>query len=84
MADVAGAVNIRYERGILTRLRDAGHDTVEFDPDGSPASVRNALEGQAMDDTFVLYQTGAVGIEPVVYVLGPDAPTVADIVRELL
>jgi hypothetical protein len=33
---------------------------------------------------FVLYQTGGYGIEPITYILGPDAPTVADCVRDLL
>jgi predicted fused transcriptional regulator/phosphomethylpyrimidine kinase len=31
----------------------------------------------------VLYHTGGYGIEPIVYVLGPDATSVAQVVREL-
>jgi predicted fused transcriptional regulator/phosphomethylpyrimidine kinase len=30
----------------------------------------------------VLYQTGGFGVEPVLYILGPDAPTVARTLRE--
>jgi len=33
---------------------------------------------------FAVYQTGGVGVEPVLYVLGPNAPTVARTVRNLL
>ncbi|WP_435065197.1 thiamine-phosphate synthase family protein [Halobaculum sp. EA56] len=36
------------------------------------------------DGTVAVYQTGGVGIEPVLYVIGPDAPTVARVVRDLL
>ena len=34
-------------------------------------------------DTLVLYQTGAVGVEPIVYVLAPTAAAAARVVREL-
>jgi predicted fused transcriptional regulator/phosphomethylpyrimidine kinase/predicted transcriptional regulator len=50
-------------------------------------SLADALEGVpgGRDGApFVLYQTGGYGIEPITYVLGPDAPTVARVVRETL
>jgi hypothetical protein len=88
------AVNVRYDPELLTRLDDAGYQTVEFDVDGmaSAAGERDApidavvaaLEGRSLDETFVLYQTGGYGIEPITYVLGPDAPAVARVVRDLL
>ena len=46
--------------------------------------VRAALSVRALDDTVVVYQTGGVGVEPVLYVLAPDAPTVARVVRDAL
>ena len=36
------------------------------------------------DDTVVVYQAGGYGVEPVLYVLGPDAPSVVATVRETL
>ena len=41
------------------------------DPDDPPATV-------------VVYQSGGYGIEPITYVLGPDAGTVAGVVRDLV
>ncbi|MFC6988013.1 thiamine-phosphate synthase family protein [Haloplanus sp. GCM10025708] len=88
------AVNVRYDPALLERLRDADYQAIEFEVEGtSPAeserdepvdSIVAALEGRSTDETFVLYQTGGYGIEPITYVLGPDAPTVARVVRDLL
>ncbi|MGM0606760.1 MAG: thiamine-phosphate synthase family protein, partial [Halobacteriota archaeon] len=36
-----------------------------------------------LPETFVLYQTGGMGIEPIVYLIAPDAPTAASVAREL-
>ena len=44
------------------------------------AAVRDADP----DSPFVLYQTGGFGIEPISYILGPDAPTVAGVVRDVV
>ena len=49
--------------------------------DGVGAAEDSADTG--VTETFVLYQTGGFGIEPISYVLGPDAPTVAAAVREV-
>jgi hypothetical protein len=88
-ADVRAAVNVRYDAGVVDRLREAGLDALEFDPDAPTDPIREAVrerlaDGGDLPETFVLYQTGAFGIEPITYVLGPDAPTVARAVRELL
>ena len=78
------AVNLRYDPEIVDAL-DAEHPTVAFDAERPTAeAVRDALAGADPDDTLVLYQTGAVGVEPIVYVLAPDATEAADIVRKLL
>jgi hypothetical protein len=87
--DARAAVNVRYDPDLVDALRAAGHDCLAFDPDATDgdevAGVRAALN-PAADRTpvFVLYQSGAYGIEPITYVLGPDAPTVAEAVRDLL
>jgi predicted fused transcriptional regulator/phosphomethylpyrimidine kinase/predicted transcriptional regulator len=87
-------LNVRYSADLLERLRDAGHLVVEFDPEaggheaggaGDDADpVVEALSGVDAGDTVVVYQAGGYGIEPIVYVLAPDAPTAAGVVRDLL
>ncbi|WP_251341252.1 thiamine-phosphate synthase family protein [Haloplanus halophilus] len=89
-APVRGAVNLRYSPDLVAALRAAGYPTVEFDveresDDGSEATrsgVVDAVREAAPGSPFVLYQTGGFGIEPITYVLGDDAPTVARIVRD--
>jgi predicted fused transcriptional regulator/phosphomethylpyrimidine kinase/predicted transcriptional regulator len=87
-ASVRAAVNVRYEPALVDALRAAGHVCVEFAPDddGEVGGVHAALDGldEELSGVFVLYQTGGYGIEPITYVLGPDAPTVAETVRTLL
>ncbi|PSQ06769.1 DNA-binding protein [Halobacteriales archaeon QS_6_71_20] len=58
----------------------------ETDADTADDPVRAALAGRDLGDADVVavYQTGGVGVEPVLYVLGPDAPTVARVVRDAL
>jgi len=81
-SDARAAVNVAYDPDMIDALVAAGHVTAAFDPedDLEPAIGRALAE---TPDADVLYQTGAVGIEPIVYVLGPDAPTVAGVVRDL-
>jgi hypothetical protein len=78
------AVNVRYDPDLIDRLAEAGYETIEFDAEAPEDAVRAALEGREVGDTFVLYQSGGFGIEPITYVLAPDAPTAAAAVRELL
>jgi predicted fused transcriptional regulator/phosphomethylpyrimidine kinase/predicted transcriptional regulator len=90
--DVRAALNVRYDPDLVDDLRDAGYACVEFVPDdgegdGEVGGVHAALEvadDDALTETFVLFQTGGYGIEPITYVVGPDAPTVAETVRALL
>ena len=83
-SDARAAVNVRYDEGLVADLEAAGYACVEFDPEAPTDAVAAAVEEHAPEGTFVLYQSGGFGIEPVVYVLGPDAPTVARVVRDLL
>jgi predicted fused transcriptional regulator/phosphomethylpyrimidine kinase/predicted transcriptional regulator len=76
------AVNLAYDPDLITALEAAGHTVAEFDPHvGLDAAIGEAIE--ATPDADVIYQTGAVGVEPILYLLGPDAPTVASVVRDL-
>lgn len=94
-APVRAAINVRYDPDLVAQLRTAGYETIEFDAEGSTEqSTQPALADDpivaALDDRdvgdqpFALYQTGGQGIEPIVYVLAADAPTVARVVRDLL
>jgi predicted fused transcriptional regulator/phosphomethylpyrimidine kinase/predicted transcriptional regulator len=75
------AVNLAYDPELVAELEEEGHGGVEFDPEAPlEEAIGDALETKPGAD--VLYQRGALGIEPVVYVLGPDAPTVAATVRD--
>ncbi|WP_280536710.1 thiamine-phosphate synthase family protein [Halopenitus sp. POP-27] len=83
-APVRGAVNLRYDPDLLAEIGET-YPTVEFDAKAPSAeAVRDALEGWTGDAPVVIYQTGAVGVEPIVYVLASDAVEAARIVREYL
>jgi predicted fused transcriptional regulator/phosphomethylpyrimidine kinase/predicted transcriptional regulator len=83
----SAAVNLRYDPDLVAALGGSS-PTVEFDAERPTRdAVADAVaeydpEGTGTD-TLVLYQTGAVGVEPIVYVLAPTAPEAARIVREL-
>lgn len=82
---VDAAINVAYDETTVDRLAAAGYLTVEFDAEGGRDAVREALADRVpSDDTVVVYQAGGYGIEPIVYVLGPDAPSVVETVRETL
>ncbi|WP_254767710.1 thiamine-phosphate synthase family protein [Salinilacihabitans rarus] len=82
-SDAAAAINVRYDPELLATLEEQGHVLAEFDESGDVASsVGAAIE--EVPEASVLYQTGGQGIEPLTYVLGPDAESVADAVRALL
>ncbi|MFB6167528.1 MAG: thiamine-phosphate synthase family protein [Haloferacaceae archaeon] len=82
------AANVRYDPASVETLRGAGLRAVEFDSeadrDGPDGAVGAALTDQSVGEEFALFQTGAVGVEPIIYVLGPDAPTVVRTVRDTL
>ena len=78
------AVNLRYDPDLVATL-SASYPTVEFDPERpTREAVADAVAAAAAADTLVLYQAGAVGIEPIVYVLASTAPEAAQVVRTLL
>ena len=83
-AALAAASAERAEEAEGTDATDAV-DTVDAAnaADTVDAADDPADSGSGLTETFVLYQTGGFGIEPISYVLGPDAPTVAAAVREV-
>lgn len=83
-SDARAALNVRYDPDLVAALEDLGHETVEFDAeyDDLDAAVGAALRENP--DATVLYHTGGYGIEPITYLLGPDASSVAETARELL
>lgn len=82
-SDASAALNVRYTPETIEQLQDQGLTTAQFDAESEPeAAIGEALA--EVPDADVLYQTGGFGVEPVVYVLGPDATTVATTVRELV
>jgi predicted fused transcriptional regulator/phosphomethylpyrimidine kinase/predicted transcriptional regulator len=88
-ANVRGAVNLRYDPATVDALA-ADRPTVEFDAERpTREAVADAVAAADLPtdegtETLVLYQTGAVGVEPIVYVLAPTAAEAARTVRGLL
>ena len=85
--DPRAAIDIRYDPALVADLEAAGYDAVEFDPEGDGDPIEAALSAAdpaSLSSTFVPYQTGGYGIEPITYVLGPDADAVATAVTRLL
>ena len=79
-SDTRAALNISYDKATLASFTDAGYSAVEFDAEADlDVAVEDALDA---GDADILYQTGGFGIEPIIYLLGPDAPTVARTLRE--
>ncbi|WP_277540273.1 thiamine-phosphate synthase family protein [Haloarcula laminariae] len=77
------ALNVRYDESVVESLEAAGHTAVEFDAEDA---LEPAIAAALADDpeVDVVYQTGGMGVEPVVYLLGPDAVTVAEWARDVL
>ena len=85
--DSGAAINIRYDPDLLADLRADGYDAIEFDPEAPGDPIAEALADVDTADlttTFVLYQTGGYGIEPIIYVVGPDPDAVATAGTRLL
>ena len=85
--DSGAAINIRYDPDLLADLRADGYDAIEFDPEAPGDPIAEALADVDTVDlttTFVLYQTGGYGIEPIIYVVGPDPDAVATAGTRLL
>ena len=83
-SDARGALNVRYDADLLDQLASMGHEAVEFDPDREEPgrdAVLAAMESNP--NATAVYQTGGFGVEPIIYLLAPTAPDVAELAREL-
>ena len=82
--DARAALNIRHDADLLADIRSLGLTVAEFeaDYDNSEASIEAAIRNAP--DVDVLYHTGGYGIEPITYLLGSDAESVAEIARKLV
>jgi len=79
--DACATLNIRYSDAVRGALEAQGMESVEFNAETEiEEAISAALDAKPAAD--VLYQTGGFGIEPVLYLLGPDAPTVARVLRD--
>lgn len=77
------ALNIRYDHALIDRLEAAGETIIEVRGDQNiQTAIQNAE--QIDETTGVIAQTGGFGIEPIIYLLAPDAPTVVDKAMTLL
>ncbi|GGM68505.1 putative fused transcriptional regulator/phosphomethylpyrimidine kinase/putative transcriptional regulator [Halarchaeum rubridurum] len=82
-SDARAAINVAYSADLIDALADAGYEPVEFPAESESADVRTVVRDALVDapEARALYQTGGYGVEPIVYVLGDDAPSVAAAVR---
>ncbi|PSP39845.1 DNA-binding protein [Halobacteriales archaeon QH_2_66_30] len=80
-SDARAALNVTYSEALRDALAAQGRTPAEFDAERDvDEAIADALA--AKPDADVLYQTGGFGIEPALYILGPDAPAVARTLRE--
>jgi hypothetical protein len=81
-SDARAALNIAYDEVTVAALVDGGLTVAEFDPEDD---LEDAIEAALSENenADVLYQTGAMGVEPIVYLLAPDAVTAADRLRAI-
>ena len=81
-SEANAALNIAYDEVTVATLADEGLTVVEFDPEADLADgIAAALADQPNAD--VLYQTGGMGIEPIIYLLASDAVTAAERLRAI-
>jgi hypothetical protein len=81
-SEARAALNVRYDPETVEALEAAGYATAAFDAEADlEAAVAEAVGEEPAADA--LYQTGGFGVEPVCYILGPDAPAVVETVRHV-
>jgi predicted fused transcriptional regulator/phosphomethylpyrimidine kinase/predicted transcriptional regulator len=81
-SDHRATVNVSYSEQLVEQLRANGQTAVEFDAEADiDTAINDALAAEP--EATVLYQSGGYGIEPILYIFGEDAPTVATVVRDL-
>lgn len=83
-SDARAGINLAFSEPTLDALAALGHEAATLDVESQdlPAAAEAAVE--ATPEATVLYHRGAVGVEPIVYVLGPSAPAVARTARAVV
>ncbi len=82
-SNVRSALNIRTQASFIAAAIDRGYQTREFDAAADTHDrLRTLFVGSDTVPT-ICYHTGASGIEPITYVLGPTATAVVDCTVEL-
>ncbi|MDR5656744.1 thiamine-phosphate synthase family protein [Halodesulfurarchaeum sp. HSR-GB] len=76
-------LNLAYSDATLAALEDAGERSVELDIGAADLESAVTAAIEAHPEATVLYHRGAVGIEPIVYLLGPSADGVARTARRV-
>ena len=79
--DARAALNLRYDAELIERLESLGLRTTEFDGEIAPEETIAAVDAAAAD---VLFHTGGVGVEAIIYVLAESAEAAAARVRDLV
>ena len=81
-SDARATLNVAYDPDLVATLESQGYTAVEFDAEADLEVAFDDVEGIAGAD--VVYQTGGFGVEPIIYLLGDDAPAVAERARSLV
>jgi predicted fused transcriptional regulator/phosphomethylpyrimidine kinase/predicted transcriptional regulator len=82
---IRGAINLATSDAILDAARDAGYDPVAFDADYDGRAVHlEARFREAGRVPTVVYHEGAMGIEPITYVLAETAEDAAIALADLV
>lgn len=81
---IRAAVNTTFSKAIVVALESLGHAILEIDPahEGRSVRIRESVVGRPVPT--VVYHRGGFGIEPVVYIAGPDPRAVVASVEALL
>jgi len=82
-SDARAALNVRHDESVLAALEGAGYEAVEFPADDDVAAAVEAAMADA-PDARVVYQAGAFGVEPIVYLLADDAAGAVEMARTAL
>ncbi len=75
-------LNLAYTETTLDRLGTQGETVAELDIEAQNLEVAVEETISENPEATVLYHRGAVGVEPIIYLLGPDAVAVARTARE--
>lgn len=76
-------VNLAYSEPVLEALSEQVGDPIGLDIESQSVQAAVSEAVRADPDVRVLYHRGAVGLEPIVYLLGQSASTLARTTREV-